>query len=237
MFAPQVAAFQRDWRVIMWDERAHGGTAYTGDFTYWDSARDLLALMDALGIARCIHIGMSQGGLLGMRAALLAPERFVGIVQLSSQAGKLAEDGIGPFRALMDDWILHGTTADLLQFLSALILGPGVDEAYWHAMWRNMPGPHIRSALSALYTLDEIYDRLPELRLPLATIHGLADVSTPAERAIKVADSVPNPAGLTLIEGGPHAVNLTHAAQVNAAIEAFLRHLIRENPELAHGGL
>jgi pimeloyl-ACP methyl ester carboxylesterase len=235
MFAPQLAAFRPEWRVIVWDERAHGGTPWTEDFTYWDSARDLLALMDALGVERCIHVGMSQGGLLGMRAALLAPKRFYGIVQLSSQAGKLAEEGIGPFRALMDGWIKGGPTAEILRFLSALILGPGADQDYWHARWRAMPGAHIRSALSPLYALDELYDRLAELDVPVSVIHGLADASTPVERAVRVAEEVPNLLGVTLIEGGPHAVNLTHPTQVNAAISAFLERLTKDSPELAHG--
>ena len=82
MFAPQIAHFSDRWRCIAWDARAHGDTVWEGPFDYWDSARDMLAMMDALGLAKVIHVGMSQGGLVGMRAALLAPERFHGLVQL-----------------------------------------------------------------------------------------------------------------------------------------------------------
>ncbi len=223
MFAPQLAEFTGEYRCIVWDERGHGGTSWNQPFTYWDSARDLLALMDALGIDKCIHVGMSQGGLLGMRAALLAPERFTGIVQLATQAGTL--EGAEPFRAFLDSWKADGATRDTLEFLDALILGPGVDTAYWHAYWKTFTPEQIETQVSALFAIDALYDRLPEVIMPLCTIHGLADVSTPWTLAERVAREVPNARGVTMVDGGPHAVNLSHAEQVNAALRAFFNEL------------
>jgi len=225
MFGPQIEQFSKTWRCITWDERAHGDTISRGHFTYWDSARDLLALMDSLNIDRAIHVGMSQGGLLGMRAALLAPQRFVGIVQLATQAGKLAEEGAAAFKVIMDGWIKNGATEDKLQFLVDLILGPGVDFRYWRKYWATLTPAQLDDALSALYSIDELYDRLHEVRVPLLTIHGLADVSTPYPLAERVAREVPDPRGITLIEGGPHAVNLSHPKQVNDALQAFFTQL------------
>lgn len=219
MFAPQIAAFSPDYRCITWDERAHGGTAWSEPFTYWDSARDLLALMDALGIDKCIHVGMSQGGLLGMRAALLAPERFEGIVQLATQAGTL--EGAEPFRAFLDGWKADGATEANLTFLTDLILGPGVDPAYWHAYWKTFTPGQIETQVSALFAIDALYDRLHEVTMPLCTIHGMADVSTPYALAERVAREVPDARGVTMIEGGPHAVNLSHPERVNTALRAF----------------
>jgi 3-oxoadipate enol-lactonase len=231
MFGPQVGEFSKSWRCITWDERAHGATLYPpGHFTYWDSAQDLLALMDALRIDRCIHVGMSQGGLLGMRAAILAPRRFVGIVQLATQAGKLADEGADAFKAIIDEWKAKGPTPDKLQFLTDLILGPGIDPAYWRDYWSTMTDVQIDDAVSAIFSLDELYDRLHEVVVPLLTIHGLADVSTPYERAQRVAATVPDARGITLIENGPHAVNLSHPDQVNAALRRFLAELSADDP-------
>ena len=72
MFDAQVAALAPEYRVITWDQRGHGGTPAPGPFSYWDSARDVLALLDHLGIRRAVLGGMSQGGFLSLRAALLA---------------------------------------------------------------------------------------------------------------------------------------------------------------------
>ena len=66
MFDAQVEALRADYRVITWDERGFGGTRATGEFTYWDSAHDVLALMDHLGIESAVVGGMSQGGFLSL---------------------------------------------------------------------------------------------------------------------------------------------------------------------------
>src|SRR5579862_4516775 len=75
MFDQQVTALAPEYRVITWDERGHGGTWATGPFTYWDSAADVLALLDQLGVERAVLAGMSQGGFLSLRAALTATDR------------------------------------------------------------------------------------------------------------------------------------------------------------------
>lgn len=234
MFEPQLQEFAKSWRCITWDERAHGETVSSGPFNYWDSARDLLALMDALNIDRAIHCGMSQGGLLGMRAAILSPKRFPGIIQLSSQAGKLAdeEEGMKMFRGIMERWIENGISDETREFLTGLILGPGVDTRYWHTYWARLTPPQIEGALSALYSIDELYDRLHEVVVPTLNIHGTADVSTPHELAERVHQGLPDSRGLALIEGGHHANNLSHPEQVNAAIQRFLDELVSEDASL-----
>ena len=88
MFAPQVAALGDEFRFITWDERGFGETEFDGEpFTYWDSARDCLALLDHLGIEQAVVGGMSQGGFLSLRATLLAPERVRALVLIDTQAG------------------------------------------------------------------------------------------------------------------------------------------------------
>lgn len=233
MFAAQVAHFSPEWRCITWDERAHGETESTGPFDYWDSARDLLGWMDALGIDKAVHVGMSQGGLVGMRAALLQPERFYGLVQLSTQAGPLpADDGDTTFPDTMDDWVANGADQAKLEFLSSFILGAGVDPGYWHDRWSRMTGDQIKYATNALYTIDALWDRLPELALPIATIHGLADIATSHELGLMTPVAVADPRGVSLIPGGPHAVNISHPVRVNFAIQAFLDELAAENPDM-----
>ena len=91
MFAPQVQALSPQFRVITWDERGFGETEFDGQpFTYWDSARDCLALLDHLGIERAVLGGMSQGGFLSLRAALLAPHRVRALVLIDTQSGPAA---------------------------------------------------------------------------------------------------------------------------------------------------
>src|SRR5580700_7179863 len=73
MFDAQVAALAPEYRVITWDQRGHGGTPAPGPFTYWDSARDVLALLGHLGIERAVLGGMSQGGVVSLRGTMVGP--------------------------------------------------------------------------------------------------------------------------------------------------------------------
>src|SRR6516225_6439653 len=108
MFDAQVAALAPEYRVITWDERGHGGTTAPGPFSYWDSARDVLALLDQLGIEEAVLGGMSQGGFLSLRAAMLAPRRVRGLILIDSQAGTEAEDSRPGYEQLHQMWLDQG---------------------------------------------------------------------------------------------------------------------------------
>ena len=230
MFDRQVEYFKSRRRCIAWDARGHGKTEWEGDFNYWDSARDLIGLLDALGIDKCVHVGMSQGGIVGMRAALLAPERFYGIVQLSTQAGPVPDSGDDTFARTMADWAANGADQAKVEFLASFILGPGADHEYWHKAWFGMSKAQVRDATGCLMSIDALFDRLHEVKVPVATIHGLADIATSHELGLMTPLGVPDPRGVTLIPGGPHAVNITHPRRVNMAIEDFLDELTEEHP-------
>lgn len=54
----------------------HGGTSCASEhFTYWDSAQTALQVIDKLGIQKVFALGVSQGGWIVTRMALLAPEK------------------------------------------------------------------------------------------------------------------------------------------------------------------
>lgn len=232
MFDPQVEYFKSRCHCIAWDARGHGETEWEGDFTYWDSAKDLLGIMDALGIDKAVHVGMSQGGIVGMRAALLAPERFYGIVQQSTQAGPVPDSGDDTFIRTMDDWVANGADQQKVEFMASFILGPGTDHTYWHNAWKGVTSAQVRDATGCLMSIDALWGRLKDIKVPVATIHGLADIATSHELGLKTPEGVPDARGITLIEGGPHAVNLSHPDEVNKAIAEFLDELEAENPEM-----
>ncbi|MGH2729315.1 MAG: alpha/beta fold hydrolase, partial [Actinomycetota bacterium] len=108
MFDPQVDVLQKEFRCVTWDERGHGQTDAAGSWTYWDSAKDVLSLLDHLAIDAAVLVGMSQGGFLSLRAALLAPERVRGLVFIDSQAGPEDEALLGGYEAMLAEWTTNG---------------------------------------------------------------------------------------------------------------------------------
>lgn len=222
MFTPQLQAFAGAHRCLAWDARCHGETQWAGEFTLWDSARDLIALLERRDVDRAVLVGMSQGGLVSIMATLLAPERVAGLVMLDSQAGPFSAAGAERFFALADTWRHGGPTEADLDYLADLILGEGVDDLPWRRAWREMAPRAPGDAVAALINRDDLRPRLGEVACPVLVIHGGADRATPLERAQQVAESVPDSRGLVLIPGAPHAANLSHPLEVNAAIARFL---------------
>lgn len=223
MFEAQVSALRATHRVVTWDERGFGGTRATGDFTYWDSARDVLALMDHLGLGSAVVGGMSQGGFLSLRVALLAPERVRALVLLDTQAGTEAPETVGPYNQLHDAWLAAGPSA-VQEIIAGIILGPG-DWTEWYSKWAALEPEQFSAAFRCLMHRDDITDRLGEITCPALIVHGTADVAIPMEKAEALRDGLGGPTTLVPVEGGPHAANMTHPDQVNRAVLRFLEAL------------
>ena len=68
-------------RLIRMDYRGRGASDWTGaaSYTVPQEAKDALALLDHLEVARAAVLGTSRGGLIGMLLAVLAKDRLVGL--------------------------------------------------------------------------------------------------------------------------------------------------------------
>lgn len=227
MFAPQVAALHESYRTITWDERGHGKTRCSGKpFSYWDSARDCLGLLDHLGIESAVLVGMSQGGYLSLRAALLAPDRVAGLVLIDTQASVDDAEGRAQYEALFEQWLSYGPTDELVQTLAGLIINEPEENERWMAKWQRRyagaDAQRMRQSSRALLDREDITDRLDEIRCPSLVIHGTDDPAIGMDRAQELCLGLPSCAGVVPIEGAAHASNLTHPSPVNAALRDFL---------------
>ena len=225
MFAPQVAALRDTYRVVTWDERGHGEAEHEGDWSYWDSADDLLAILDHLGVDKAVLAGMSQGGFLSLRAALTAPDRVRALVLLDTQAGPEPEEMVPAYEGMTADWAANGPSQETLDFSAAAILGPGADDAAWKDLWASMPNHRSPQVMHPLLTREDITERLPEITCPALVVHGTDDVAIPVEKAEELVAGLPSARPIVLVDGAGHAANLTHPEPVNAAILEFLASL------------
>lgn len=221
MFDAQVAALRDDYRIVTWDARGHGETPADGPFTYWDSARDVFDLMDALGIERAVLAGMSQGGFASLRAALLAPERVRALVLIDTQAGPEMPGAGEAYLGMAEEWAANGGTQEVADFAASLIIGPG-EHPDWTGKWLARPKEAILEPLRTLTSREDIHDRLGEIDVPALVVHGDADAAIPVERAESLAAGLPRCPGVHLVPGASHASNMTHPDEVNAVIRPFL---------------
>jgi 3-oxoadipate enol-lactonase len=230
MFADNVASLAPAYRCITWDQRGFGNTGpVTEAFTYWDSAGDLLALLDHLGIARAALAGMSQGGFISLRAALLAPGRVSALVLMDTRSGIDAPETIAAFGGLDAEWRANGAQ-NVKSDLGGL-LGIAHAPDAWFAKWDRIGREDLHYPIVALADRDDITDRLPEIEAPALVIHGDADVAIAFEHGAALADALPSGEPIVAIRGGGHAANLQYPEPVNAAMLDFLgRHLRAGDP-------
>lgn len=221
MFEPQIRLLASEFRCVAWDQRGHGQSDQEGSWTYWDSAQDVVALMDHLEIDRAFLVGMSQGGFLSLRAALLAPERIQGLALIDSQAGPENPDMLPIYEGLRDAW-LAGPTEALAESVADIILGPA-DHAPWVAKWLARPPSDMQEPFQTLSTREDIHDRLREITCRALVIHGEADTAISMDLAEALCNGLPGCEGLVRIEAAGHASNLSHPGVVTEALRDFFR--------------
>ena len=223
MFEPQVAALRDTYRVITWDERGFGDTVFDDQpFTYWDLAADCIALLDHLDIDRAVVGGMSQGGFISLRVALAAPERVRTLILLDTQAGTEDPEAIPLYQGMADDWVAHGLSDEVAGVVASLIIGDPLLSERWITRWKSRPKESMALPSQTLMTRDDVTTRLGEIPLPALVVHGTADVAISMDKAQTLAEGLNRCDGVVAVEGGSHAANLTHPAEVNQAIVSFL---------------
>ena len=90
MWDAQIPALSEHFRVLRYDTRGHGQSLVSaGPYTIEQNGRDVLALLDALGIQQAHFCGLSMGGLIGQWLMINAPQRLRRVV-LCNTAAKIA---------------------------------------------------------------------------------------------------------------------------------------------------
>ena len=87
MWEPQVPDISKHFRVLRYDNRGLGESSVTpGPYSIAQLSRDVVHLLDALGLDRVHFCGLSMGGMTGMYLGANAPKRVHKIVLCNTAA-------------------------------------------------------------------------------------------------------------------------------------------------------
>lgn len=221
MWAPQLAALT-GYRRIAWDARLHGRTLDDGlPYTYWRSARDLLGLLDHLGIERATLVGHSQGGFTALRAALLAPHRVSSLVLIDSMHTAWPAPALEQMTQIRDLFATAGPEAVAPILLPLLLNHPDL-HADWEAVWRNHSRDRLATAVHVLTTVDDLSGRIAQVTAPALVVHGEHDQPVPLPAGLALAAALPGAREPLVIPGAGHTPSLTHPDRVLPALSTFL---------------
>lgn len=224
-------------RVITYDRRGFGKSSKTTEgYDYDTFAADLNTLLTALDLSDAVLVGFSMGTgevaryLGNYGSARVAKAAFLGSLEPFLLKTDDNPDGVpqGVF-----DGLKEAVTADPYAFLgdffknfynSDAFLGtPRLSQEAVNASWNVAAGAGATALVAAQATwITDFRGDIPKIDVPALILHGTADNILPIDSTGRLfAKALPS-AEYVEIEGAPHGLLWTHAAEVNQALLGFL---------------
>ena len=224
------------YRVITYDRRGFGKSSQPwSGYDYDTLAADLHGLMTHLDLKNATLVGFSMGGgEVARYIATYGTERVAKAVFAGSVTPFLYKNADNPDGGLDDATIAQfkaGVTTDRMAFL----------ETFTHNFFSAGGKPQvsepqreyardIAAFASPKGTLDCIHafsytdfrSDLTKITLPTLVIHGDSDAVVPFEVSGARTHKAIAGSQLHVVKGAPHGFNLSHAAEFNKVLLAFL---------------
>ena len=228
MWDPQVGPLSERLRVVRTDARGHGESAVVpGPWTVADLGRDVLELLDELGVRRAHLVGLSLGGATAQWVAVHAPQRVHTLSLLCTSAHwpdvqpwieravAARTDGVA---SLAPTVVQRWFTPELAERDPALV-------AWATAMIASTPAEGYATACDALAAWDGRPD-LGRITAPTLVIAGAEDPATPPAMLHEIADGI---AG-SVLHVLPRASHLANLEQAGAVTRLLLAHVLGAGP-------
>jgi 3-oxoadipate enol-lactonase len=223
LWSENVPAWASSFRVLRYDQRGHGGSEVTpGPYSLELLGRDVIDLLDAVGVDHASFCGLSLGGATGMWLAVNAPRRIERLVLACAsprfgtpehwleRARIVRSEGLEPIAdAVVARWFTarfrteHPSAAARLR--AGLVATPA--EGY--------------AACCEALTAWDYRERVGEIAAPTLVIAGADDPTVSPESAALLAERI---AGSRLVVL-PDAAHLANVGQPEAFSAAVSEHL------------
>jgi 3-oxoadipate enol-lactonase len=223
MWDGQVPALTEHFRLLRYDARGHGASdAPSGPYSLDRLGRDVVELLDALGLQRVHVLGLSLGGIVAQWLGIHAPERVDRLV-LSNTAAYLGppQQWDQPIADLLAAPDMRATAeAFLHNWFPARMLqdGNGVVEGFRRTLLAT-PREGVAGSWAAVrdYDLRRTAALIPN---PTLVIAGEHDTVTSAAHGKELAATIPG-ARFTVLPT-VHLANVERPAEFLDAVLAFL---------------
>ncbi len=222
MWDEQTPALSECFRLLRYDHRGHGGSPVPpGPYTIGDLGRDVIALLDRLGVERFSFCGLSLGGMVGMWLASESPERIDRLVLCCTSARFDPDVYESRARTVRQHGVSKVAEAVLERWFTPAFRESRPEVAEWAMdMLRDTPSEGYAGCCEAIATA-ELPGRLGVIRAPTLVIAGADDPAAPPVRLEFIRDSIPG-AQLVVI---PQAAHLANVEQPESITQKILDHL------------
>lgn len=212
-------------RVIRWDLRDHGRTSsLAAGYSFWDQARDGLALAEHLGISEAVFGGHSQGGFVAIRMALLSPQMCRGLLLFATSDAPYSPEYKEGYRSIFQSWDPRSPEGRgfATTLATTMIGGELAFMQLWRQRWAEHSGEGFLAALDCLLEADDVRSLTPELTMPALIIRGESDQAFSDDDVTELASRLGGNAELVTIPGATHGAHMTASDDVNAHARRWL---------------
>ncbi|MEJ1194946.1 alpha/beta fold hydrolase [Pseudarthrobacter sp. CCNWLW207] len=232
------ALLEAGYRVITYDRRGFGKSSKpTGGYDYVTFAADLNTLLNTLDLNNAVLVGFSMGtGEIARYLSTYGSARVARAAFLGSLEPFLLKTDDNPDGVPQEvfDGLTEAVTADRYAFFTEFFknfyntdtfLGtPRLSQEALTASWNLAAGAGATASVAAQPTwLTDFRADIPRIDVPALIVHGTADNILPIDSTGRLfAKALPS-ADYVEIDGAPHGLLWTHAAEVNEALLAFLK--------------
>lgn len=225
-------AFEEAYRVILFD---HVGAGHS-DLSAYDSARyrtldgyadDVVAICHELDLMNVVFVGHSVSAMIGILAAIKAPERFAKLV-LVGPSPCYINDGayVGGFERADIDELLEALDANYLGWSSSMapvIMGnadrPELGQELTNSFCRTHP--EIAKHFAHVTFLSDNRADLPKLTTPSLILQCSQDVIAPEAVGHYLHQTLAD-SRLVLMQATGHCPNLSAPQETIAAMKTFV---------------
>jgi 3-oxoadipate enol-lactonase len=227
MWEPQIEEIRGIAHVVAPDMRGHGASDVgEGATTMERMADDVHAIVESLGLAPVVLVGLSMGGYVAFEYWRKYADRVRAMVLADTQAGADAEEAKAGRYALIQEIASAGPAVVAEKMLPRLLSEGSVEKSpeLVVAVRRMIETTSASGMVGALAGMAERSDStglLPEITVPSLVLVGSEDVVTPREKAEAMAAAIPG-SRFEVIEGAGHLSNFEEPTEFNRVLKEFL---------------
>jgi 3-oxoadipate enol-lactonase len=230
IFADQLEALSRWYRCLAFDFRGHGQSSVprTG-YDLEQLEADTVGLIQALKAAPCHFVGLSLGGIIGLRLAIRRPELLRSLVVLSATPDAEAPANKKRYRLLALVALIFGLRVVVDQLMPVMfgrsfLSDPNRVEL--KRRWRQNLAANRRlgaaRAVAAFLKRGAVYDQLGSIALPTLIGVGEEDTAAAKGEARRICSRIEG-SRLVEIPRAGHVVTIEGPDAVNGMLADFWR--------------
>jgi 3-oxoadipate enol-lactonase len=226
IFENQIGAFQDRYRCLSFDFRGQGQTAMTrSGYDLETLYADTAALIEALDAGPCHFVGVSMGGMIGLRIAARRPELIKSLALLATSADAETEENQKRYRTLAFIARMFGLRVIANRVMPVMFGTSFLNDPHRAGLrrqWRQnlIANRRIGIARAAMGVIERepVYDELNKISAPTLVARGDEDAAISLEQARRIHSCIAG-SKLAIIPRAGHTPTVEEPAIVNGLLE------------------